>query len=232
MYDPSEHTQDYVEPAGAIVARPAGGALGRPMAGVAPAEGDEGAHALRATLANLYRAKWMILGIFLAITLIALPTIWLVVKPDYRATAVVRVAPEDIHIMQEVDDPGTGRYYPLYFATQVATITNATVLQAVLERPDVQATRWYHQTERSLKTMLGSPAPNNLERLASAIEVEQEGDTDLLDIHVDTASPEDAHVLANGVLEEYIAYSRQKAQELEDFRFHALREEHDAAGKD
>lgn len=234
MYEQSDFTQDYLAPAGSIVPRPrGGGAIGRPLAQPAyPRESDEGAQAIRATLANLYRAKWLILGIFLAIAAVALPTIWLAVKPKYRATAVVRVAPEDITIMHQVDAPGVGRYYPLYFATQIATMTNASVLQNALDRPEVQATGWYHQTDRSLKTLLGGSAPNNLERLANAIEVEQQGDTDLLNIHVDTASPQDAHVLANAVLEEYITYTKEKGQELEDLRFRTLREEHDAAVKE
>jgi succinoglycan biosynthesis transport protein ExoP len=191
-----------------------------------PREGTEGAQALRETLGMLYRAKWTLLAIFAGICVVALPVIWTQVKPKYRATAVVRVAPENVTILREVDDVGINQWYPLYVATQIINITNNTVLQSALERDDVKATTWYGETPKTLKTMLGASPPNHLERLKSAIEVEQEGMTDQLAIQVTTTNAADTHILANAVLEEYMAYTRHETNELETLRFKTLREEH------
>lgn len=227
MYEHTDYSEPMGEAPGAIVPRVGGGVLGRPIAAAEyPPESAEGAHALREMLAMLHRSRWTIIGLFLVITVIALPAIWLLVKPTYRATAVVRVAPEDLTILEQVDAPGVGRYYPLFLATQMATMENAAVLESALAREDVKATYWYRESPKSLKTMLGATPPNHFERLKSAIEVEQDGVTDLLDIHVTTAVAADADVLANAVLEEYIAYTRESSNELEDLRFRTLREEH------
>lgn len=226
MSDYLEHPWKPDGPKDAIVPRAAGGALGMPSAAPSNAdEGPQGLHVLRETLAMLLRARWTVLGVSFAIILVCLPTIWLVIKPKYRATAVVRVAPQKVPVLHDVDDI---RFYPVFFQTQIATITNAAVLQSALDRADVQQTKWYRRSPRTLKTMLGSPPPNHIERLQSIIKVEQEGGTDLLSIQVTTDEAADVHVLANAVLEEYINYSSEKSDELEDLRFGALREEHRA----
>jgi capsular exopolysaccharide synthesis family protein len=227
VYDQTDPSESLNESPGAIVPRAYDGALSVPSMSAPQVQGPhEGADALRDTLAQLYRARWTVAAVFFAIMLVGLPAIWMGVKPKYQAVAVVRVAPEDLTILHPVDGPGLGQYYPLFVETQKATITNAAVLQNALERAEVQATPWYDEAPRSLKTLLGSSPPNHLERLKSVIEVEQQGMTDLLDIMVTTSWPDDAHVLANAVLEEYLTYTEEKSNELESLRFRTLREEH------
>jgi capsular exopolysaccharide synthesis family protein len=187
---------------------------------------SEAGRALRDTLGLIVRARWTIITVFVCIVGLALPVIWTMIQPKYRATAVVKVAPQTIEILFKVEDQGMNQFYPLYVATQIATITNNSVLQAALDREDVKSTEWYQHQPRTIKTLLGSSPQNHLERLRSAIEVEQEGDTDLISIHVNTTDADDAHVLANAVLEEYIEHTKHESNELESLRFDTLRREH------
>ncbi len=207
--------------------------LARHQGGGPPAgEEEEGGRALQHTLSLLLQAKWTILSVFVILSAIGLPLIWTMIKPVYRATARVRIAPENLRMVFDTDEPGLNQYYPIYFATQQANLTSANVLQAALERPEVQATRWYRDTPKTLKTMLGGAPPNHFQRLKKAIEVEPEGQTDVLDIHIETVRGEDAPVLANAVLDAYIASVQDESSELEKLRFKTLREEHAALVKE
>ena len=126
----------------------------------------------------------------------------------------------------KIDDTGLNQYYPIYFATQQANMTSANVLGAALEREDVQTTDWYNEKPKSLKAVLGGAAPNHFQRLRKAIEVEPEGETDIIDLHINTTHAEDAAILANAVLDAYIESVKDESSELEKLRFKALREQH------
>lgn len=173
----------------------------------------------------LIRSKWLILGVFLLLSAATLPWIWLFVKPTYQATASVRVTPVVLRLVFDTEENSLPRLFSMYLNTQASRITNPTVLQRVLERDEVQRTKWFDARPRTWRTLLGSPPPSHLERLKAALTVKRRPNTELIDVSMVTAEPGDAPVIVNAVLDDYMRYCEQATDELKERRFRTLRAE-------
>ena len=181
-----------------------------------------------ALLPMFLRSKWWIAGVFLLVASIALPAIWLLTKPQYRATSVVRVSPVVSRLVFKTEDNGIVPLYRSYRNTQVSIILGKTVLERVLDRDDVQKTRWYRHPPTRL---FGTPQ-SHLERLRKDFYVRTRRDTELVDVSLATALAGDATVLVDAVVEEYKIYSDETLKQHDIQRLETLARERDRLQKE
>lgn len=211
--------------ASALVPRPAAGgapsALSTEMASLELEAEDESAGQLSFT--GLMRAKWLILGTFVLISLIAIPPIWVFVVPKYGATATIRVRPVQPKLIYDMNDEGTtNRNFGVYFNTLMAQFTNPTILQRVLVRDDVQNSHWYGDDPQTLRTMLGAEPPSRISRLRLAITAENRKDTELLDVEMLATEALDAQTIVNALVEEFMRFTAETTEESDERMFDTL----------
>jgi len=151
----------------------------------------------------LIRRKWLILGIAAAIALIAIPSIWLSITPQYKSTAVVRISPVVSRVVFRTEDNGLVPLYWSYLNSQVGVIHSPTVLQRVLDRPEVRNTYWYKEEGR---TLLGD-RENPLERLAYDLNVATRTQTEFIDVSIKTRKASESKLIVDAVVDEYKKYS-------------------------
>ena len=200
-------------------------ALGAPveevMIGRHPGPGGTSAF----SISMLLRSKWLILAVFVALSALLIPWIWLLTGPVYQATSLVRVSPVISRIVFKTEDNGMVPLYKSFLNTQVSVIRGPKVLQRVLDNPDVQRTRWYLEPPRTWHTMLGGSSPSQLERLRDALSVQPRRDTELIDVALTAASAAEAKLIVDAVVDAYKKYTDETFRESDILRFETLSNE-------
>jgi uncharacterized protein involved in exopolysaccharide biosynthesis len=108
----------------------------------------------------------------------------------------------------------------------VAIIKSPDVLNLVLGRPDVQQTHWYIGPQRSFKQRLTRQAGTPLERLKDALSVQPQRGTEIVDVSFVDSSAEDATVIVNAVLDQYVSYAEEASDRTRDDVFRLLVEQY------
>ncbi len=168
------------------------------------------------------RSKWLILGVFAVVSVVAIPYIWMNIAPTYRSTALVRVSPVVHRIVFKTEDQGIVPLYWSYLNTQVTIIGSSIVLQRVLENEDVRQTGWYRGASQTARLDRGMPV---LEKLANALEVEPQRQSELIEVSMETTDPKDARVLVDAVVDAYKRHSDETLGEVGASRLASLQEE-------
>jgi capsular exopolysaccharide synthesis family protein len=155
-------------------------------------------------LVSLLRFKWLIFGVFAAVSGVAIPAIWLGMAPQYAARAVVRVSPVSQQILYPTEEnKGVVPLYEAFVNTQVSIIHSPAVLQRVLDSPTVQGTEWYMHRPRSLRTLLGGNPPTDIERLREDLSVRSRRGTQLIDVSMTGSSAKSVTLIADAVVDAY-----------------------------
>lgn len=173
------------------------------------------------TLRRLWQFKWT--GLLVAVVLgsVAAPMVWLAVEPQFEAAAVVEIQSKTPYFVTQ-DERGQGALnYSQFVSTQAAIMRSAPVLQRTLERADVKETAWYKTKVAKSKTVTANNA-GILESLADAVLVAPRKGTELVDISALARSAEDAAVLANAVLEEYLQFNTERFSKTDQMLFEGL----------
>ena len=173
---------------------------------------------------NLRTIAWVVV-VFLIVSAASLPLIWTQIEPTYRAVAVVRVAPMIPRMVFRTDENSTIPFYRNYLNTQVSTILSPTVLQRVLDQPQVQQTHWYKNPPRTLSTMLGRPSPSQLERLTKTLQARPRRDTELIDVSLEGVSPHDTKLIVDTVVTKYKDYCDEQLKATDSERLELVRTE-------
>ena len=162
----------------------------------------------------LWRYKWTVLGVSVLLAGATLPLIWTLITPEYVSTATLQVRSHVPRFISHTEETGQipTRQYEQYLLSQVAIMQNPTVLQRVLERPDVQRTAWYTQPASPRERWLESPS-QPLPRLMETLSIEPIRKTELISIAMRSRHPHDAQVIANAVLDEYLKFAREQFSE-------------------
>ena len=100
------------------------------------------------------RFKWTIMAIFVLLAAPAIVAIWTQVTPKYQARAAIQISPIIRHLVFPTEDTGLMPLYDSFVNTQAVIIRGPMVLQRVLERPEVQATKWFRDPRPSLMQLL------------------------------------------------------------------------------
>ncbi len=97
---------------------------------IPPEQGDE---ATSDMVAGILRRWYIVLLIFLIISGIGLPAIWLMVKPVHTVTGAIRVAPILVDLLSDEQDRGEISNYENFKNTEAEKIRSNTVIQRVAD---------------------------------------------------------------------------------------------------
>lgn len=186
--------------------------------------GDIGALLLSA----VRRSKLWIACVFVLISAIAAPGVWLLNKPVFRATASVRVSPVVSRLVFKTEDNGIVPLYRSFRNTQVSIILGKAVLDRVLDREDVQHTLWFREPPRAT---LGF-RPSRLYRLRDSLTVRAQRDSELIAVSLSAQRAADAKLLVDSVVEEYKKYSDETLKQRDVQRLDTLARERDRLQKE
>lgn len=158
----------------------------------APPAGTTKSFSLRDMLR--FRGTIIITALAVAVPLVLL--IWMTIKPRFTSSGIVRVSPIVQKVLSSKGSDATIPFYRSFLNTQVGLIRSHTVLQRVVLRDDVKATDWYGGIEMG----------KHLNAMAQALHVKTLGDTELIRVSFTSISADDARVIVDAVLNEYIRY--------------------------
>jgi len=156
--------------------------------------------------------------VMVLLTALAIAAIWTLITPMYQARGEVQIRPIIPRLVFHTDDNGPIPFYEGFVNTQVAIVRSPQVLDRVLDQTDVQQTKWYKNPGKSLKQRLTGQMDSPKDRLKDALSVRPRRCTELMDVSFSCASAQDAVVIVNAVLDQYMSYveyaaSGQKKEE-------------------
>ncbi len=178
-------------------------------------------------LEMMYRFKWTILAIFILVATPAIAAIWTQIVPEYRAKAELRIRPIIPYLVFRTEDNGMLPLYSSFVNTQVSIMRSITVLHRVLDQPEVQGTQWYKVSKKSLKQrILGHPAPSTMERLRTSLRISPRRGTEIMDISFVDTSPQDAKIIVDAVLTQYMLYIGERVEVAKDILHKKISEQY------
>jgi len=156
----------------------------------------------------------------------AITGVWILIVPQYKATAEIRVRPI-VH-----DILGQSHAIPLYDSfmnTQVSILRSPTVLQRVLDQKDVQRTEWYKNPPKSLIDNEVRPA---MERLRDVLSARPRRGTELVDVSFEARRRRDAELVLNALLDQYVSHIAEMADSTSDKIYKELCERYKSLEKE
>ncbi len=161
--------------------------------------------------------KWTIAAIFLLIASGAIPVIWKIVKPEYKAAATLQIKPVVNPILFKSDVTGEVPQYTSYVNTQVGLIGSPVIAERALNNPLVKATAWYQN--------LPKEGPSPTRTLRSGLRVSNRPKTELIDVAFTCENANDAAIIVRAVVGEYFKYHNRDQAEADSKRTKALLDE-------
>jgi len=152
------------------------------------------------------RKAFSFLVVMILLTALAIAAIWTLITPMYQARGEVQIRPIIPRLVFHTDDNGPIPFYEGFVNTQVAIMRSPNVLHRVLDQGDVQQTKWYKEPKQSLKQRLTGQTNSPMERLKAALSVQPRRSTEIMDVSFSCAIAQDAVVIANAVLDQYMRY--------------------------
>ncbi len=174
----------------------------------------------------IFHHKWTILIVFILVAAPALAVIWSQVTPEFQAAAQVRIRPIMPFLVFKTEDSGAIPLYESYVNTQVSIIGGTTVLDRVLLLPEVQQTQWYKNPPKSLVERLTGNPPTQRIRLQDALSARPRKDTEFIDVTFTDRSPQDAQLILNAVLDQYVQYLGYMSDATQDKIYNQLVEQY------
>ena len=177
-------------------------------------------------LPSLLRFKGLILTIFVVVAVPSIAAIWVLVAPEYKARAEIRVSPIRPKFVFPTEENGMIPLYESYKNTQVAVILSPTVLQRALEEEEVQTTKWLRDPPKSLSQWLGGQAETSMERLRAAITVSPRRQSEIIDISFSAQDGKEAADVVNAIVDHYMVDVAEKTDETHDILYRKLTAQH------
>ncbi len=178
------------------------------------------------SLGMLREYKWTALLIFVAVATGGLAGVWTLVEPKYRASATIEVHPTKQVVAFNTEDNGAVPFYQQFLYTQLRKLQSPKVIERVLSRPEIKQSRWLFGESQSLLARLLEPAAADA-RLLHALEIDNEAGSSLIEVSVNAPDPYEAAMVANAIVEEYLAAitEEKEAQDTELARRRRAQEE-------
>lgn len=171
---------------------------------------------------SVLRHKFLLVIIFLLVAVPALALIWTQVVPKYQATAQIRVRPIIPFLVFKTEDSGTIPLYSSYVQTQSSIIKTETVLNRVLELPQIRQAQWYTNPQISFVDSLTKAPIDRLKNLKGSLSATPVKDTELINLSFVDVNPADAQLLLNSVLDQYMNYVSEMSDDTQDKLYDAL----------
>lgn len=190
---------------------------------VPPAAPRAGARQFAPRVLLYYR--WSIAATFVLVAALGAAAVWVVFPPIYRATAKVEVSPVIPQLVESRSDMVP--MYESYRSSQVEHITSTTVLDSVLDDPNVQATRWYRGiAETPLDKVLAVLDLRNVrparDRLAEALEVTAPKGKYHVYVAMNAFTPGEARVIVDTVVNKYQQFTEREFSERDASKLRSL----------
>ncbi|RPJ38954.1 MAG: hypothetical protein EHM35_03410 [Planctomycetaceae bacterium] len=173
-------------------------------------------------LTSVLRFKWSLVTILVLVAAPLVALIWTQITPQYEARAEIRVRPIIPRLVFKTDENGMIPLYDSFVNTQVSLIRGLTVLQRVLDQPEIRATRWYENRATTLWGRLHADTTPPLERLREALSVHARPRTEIIDVSLSASTAKEARLILDAILDSYIAYIGEKADATEDTLYRQL----------
>jgi uncharacterized protein involved in exopolysaccharide biosynthesis len=170
----------------------------------------------------------LVLAVFVLVAAPIIAGIWTLIVPKYEARNEVRVRPVIPRLVFKTEDNGVIPFYESYVNTQVSLIRSLTVLQRVLDQPEVQRTQWYRNPGKTLVQRLTGDAIPPLERLKEGLCVQPRPQTEIIDISFMDPIAKDAKVIVDAALEQYIKYISETSDATEDRLYRQLTDQYNS----
>ncbi|MCH8216217.1 MAG: hypothetical protein IH892_05530, partial [Planctomycetes bacterium] len=154
---------------------------------------------------SLWRFKWTLVTTFILVTATLIWLIWTKTTLKYQAKGEIRIRPVIPRLVFNTDENGAIPFYDSFVRTQVSVIRSLGILGPVLERPDIRKTRWYQNPESSLIQKIRGETISPFERLREGLLVNPRRGTEVVDLDFTCPFPEDAKVIVNAILDQYLA---------------------------
>jgi polysaccharide biosynthesis transport protein len=188
---------------------------------------DQAGQSINSMLKSVLRFKWTIILIFIFTTVPLTAVIWTQVVPKYQARAEVRVRPIIPYLVFKNEDNGVIPLYSSFMNTQVSIMRSLTVLQRVLDRPEIQRTQWYKLPDKSpLALLLRNVSVPPIERLRDNLSVRPRSQTEIIDVSFVATKADDAKAIVDSVLEQYIKYIGEVSDATKDDIYRKLTEQY------
>jgi len=172
------------------------------------------------------RQSILALVVFVLVAAPVIAIIWTQIEPQYQARAEVRVRPYIPYLVFKTDENGAIPFYDSFVNTQVSVIRRLEVLQRVLDRKEVQETQWFKKPRIPLVQQLRDNPPTTMERLRNTLTVRPRARTEIIDLSFTDPSANDARIIVNAVLDEYIKYNGETTTASEDNLYRQLTEQY------
>jgi capsular exopolysaccharide synthesis family protein len=181
---------------------------------------------------SILRFKWTILIVFVLVSAPIIAAVWTQIVPRYEARAEVRVRPIIPRLVFRTDDNGAIPFYDSFVNTQVSIIRSLTVLQRVLDQPEIQKTKWYTNPPESLmERVRGSPVPA-IERLRDGLSARPRPRTEIVDVSFVDPVAKEAKLIVDAVLQQYMKYIGEQSSATEDKLYRELTAQHNSLGNE
>ena len=154
------------------------------------------------------RRSGSLLLVLALLTTLAIVAIWTLIVPQYQARGVVRIRPGPIILAYRTYGDGAIGFYQSYVNTQASIMGSPDVLQPVLDQNAVRQTPWYKKPRRSIMQRLRGQTFTHMERLKNALSIQPRPRTVIIDVFFSAPSAEDAELILNVVLDQYVQYVR------------------------
>jgi hypothetical protein len=139
------------------------------------------------------------------------------------------VRPVVPYLVFQTEDNGMIPLYESFVNTQVSIMRCVTVLQRVLDQQAIRDTQWYKKPRVSLMQRLrGKPPAPQVERLRNSLSIRPRPKTEIIDIVFTDPSPEDAVIIVDAVLDQYMQYIGERSDETKDHLYRQLVEQYKA----
>ncbi len=163
----------------------------------------------------ILRFKWTMLIVCVAVVIPLIIIIWTQIIPQYQARAEVRVRPIIPYLVFETEESGKIPLYESFVNTQVTIIKNVTILRRVLDQRDIQQTNWYKQPPQTIVQKLADPI-DPLEKLKEDLSAAPRKETEIIDLGFMAASANDAKLILDAVLDQYMKYIAEMSDSTQD----------------
>ena len=165
----------------------------------------------------------LLLVVFFLVTALVITAIWTQVDPKYQAKAEVRIRSVIPYLVFQTEDSGRVPSYNSYVNTQVSIMRSLDVLNRVLDQEKVQETEWYKSAKQPIKDrLLGNPHAPPIERLRNSLVIRPRRGTEIMDVSLIEKNANDAKIIVDAVLNQYIKYTTQVSDKSRDEIFSQL----------
>jgi succinoglycan biosynthesis transport protein ExoP len=173
-------------------------------------------------LVSILRFKWTIVIVSVLVSAPIVAAVWTQIVPRYEARAEVRVRPIIPRLVFRTDDNGAIPFYDSFVNTQVSIIRSLTVLQRVLDQPEIQKTEWYRNAPQSLMERVRGRSIPAIERLRDGLSARPRSRTEIVDVSFMDPSAKDAKLIVDTALQQYMKYTEEQSSAIEDDLYRQL----------